>query len=214
MVLDKTREISDIRMKKTNLLADVQRAYKDGCVSLREARRTLRQLGLEWRRTCLAMDKVCELMGMDRNRTLARLVPDDVVSSHVSGIDSGNSRIIKNENDNHDEQCVPPPDPEQVIDYFHNVDGRLDAILHRLFWIQNNCGDGDEESNNNNGPRQQLAVGDYMSTGSEQEDDFIAQDLDDDKNRHVKLLTTVDVTSLPIETQQLDIGYVPSLCPE
>lgn len=206
--MSKTREISDIQTEKTNQLADVQRAYKNGIVSLREGRRTLRLLGLEWRRTCLAMEDVCELMGMDQNRTSARLVPHGVIDSN------GVSRISRVENDDHDEQRVPPPDPAQVIDYFHNVDGRLDMILHRLFWIQNNCGDGDEESNNTDGPRQQLAVGDYMSTGSEQEDDFIAHDLDDDKNRHVKLITTIDLTSLPIETQLLDIGNVPSLCPK
>lgn len=215
------RELSNIRAAKTDRLDNIQLEYKDGCESLLKARRTLRLLGLEWRRICLEIDDVRDLMGMDRNGTSARLVPNFVSDSRVSDSRVSNAVSIASSaisggvsRDDNDWQSVPPPEPAEVIEYFHNVDRRLDAILHRLFWIQNNCGDDDENESNNDGPRQQLAVGDYMSTGSEQEDDFVTHDQDDDKNRHVKLIATVDLTSLPVEIQQLEIGNLPSLCPE
>lgn len=219
------RELSNIRAAKTIRLDNVQQEYKDGCKSLLKARKTLRRLELEWRRICLEIDDVCDLMGMNRNRTSARLVPYSVNDSRVSDsrisdsrvsnlVSIASSAISDVSKDDNSWQSVPPPELAQVIEYFHNVDRRLDTIVQRLFWIQNNCGDDDENESNNDGPRQQLAVGDYMSTGSEQEDDFVTHDQDDDKNRHVKLIATVDSTSLPIEIQQLEIGNVPSLCPE
>lgn len=204
-VTDRMRSLSDVRAAKIERLASVTRAYREGCAPLREARRTLRLIAAEWQRTCKAVDDVSDVMGVNRRRTLDRvpaIVQDD-------GQENGHGRHAM-------------PEPSDLAEYFTPVDRRLNDVMFRLRYAQDNrvC-----EGGGDHGPvqsQQQLShqqvqsveVGDSMSTGSEQEDDFVALDLDSAKNRYAKMMAAVDPTTVPIDDQMLNLGQVPSLCPE
>lgn len=196
------RSLSDVRAARTEQLASVTRAYREGCAPLREARRTLRLMAAEWQRTCKAMDDVSDVMGMNRCRTLDR-VP-------ATGPDG-------EQDDGHGRRAMP--EPSDLAEYFIPVDRRLNDIMFRLRYAQDNrVGEGGGDSGSvRSQPHHQVQtveVGDSMSTGSEQEDDFVAIDLDSTKNRYAKMMTAVDPTTVPVKDQMLDLGQVPSLCPE
>ncbi|CAI6354642.1 unnamed protein product [Macrosiphum euphorbiae] len=99
----------------------------------------------------------------------------------------------------------------ELYEYFEPMDRRLDDVLQRVFWIQNEYVGGDS------GPRQQLEVpvGDSMSTTSEQEDEFLVHDLDGTVNRHSKIIAALDPTTVtPNNELTPDGGQVSSLCPK
>ncbi|XP_022169053.1 intracellular protein transport protein USO1-like [Myzus persicae] len=100
----------------------------------------------------------------------------------------------------------------EVVEYFEPIDRRLDDVLQRVFWIQNNYVGGDS------GPREQLEVpaGESMSTTSDQEDEFLARDLDGTVNRHSKIIAALDPTTVTVDNEAPpppDGGQVSSLCP-
>ncbi|XP_025198458.1 uncharacterized protein LOC112596850 [Melanaphis sacchari] len=99
----------------------------------------------------------------------------------------------------------------ELIEYFEPMDRRLDDVLQRVFWIQNNYIYEDS------GPRQQqeAAAGDSMSTASEQEDEFLSRDLDGTVNRHAKIIAALDPTTVTPDNEPPapDAGQVSSLCP-
>ncbi|CAH1730988.1 unnamed protein product [Aphis gossypii] len=105
----------------------------------------------------------------------------------------------------------PTAIPTELIEYFEPMDRRLDDVLQRVFWIQNNY------VYEENGPREQreVAAGDSMSTTSEQEDEFLARDLDGTVNRHAKIIAARDPTTVTPDNEppDRDAGQVPSLCP-
>lgn len=189
-VTDRTRAMSDDRTAKAARLAQDVRAYKERSARLRDGRRTLRLLETEWQRACDAVDELCDLMAVDR-RPLAGLLGD-----------------------------YRRPGPDTMAVYFDLMDRRLNDVLHRLYYVQNKCaswptggGDGDGHTDG----RQHAvalvtAAEDSVSTGSEQEDDFVTHDLDDPENRHAKMMAVVDPTTVPIDVRLLDIGHVPSPC--
>jgi len=98
----------------------------------------------------------------------------------------------------------------ELYEYFEPMERRLDDVLQRVFWIQNEYVGGDS------GPRQQLEVpiGDSMSTTSEQEDEFLVHDLDGTVNRHAKIIAALDPTTVtPNDEIKPDGGQMSSLCP-
>lgn len=211
-VADKKRALSEMLVIKKKQFKNLTRKYKDGCMRSRDARRTLRTLAYEWGQTCQVVDDVCDLMGVDREWPLARFQIKDLDGSgggHNSGDSGGHcNRTL--------------PDPKSLGTYFGLMDERLNDILHRLFYVQNNCGGGvgcgggDDWSQLQ---RQQAMLrpheaGESMSTGSEQEDDFVARDLDGDKNRQAKMMAAIDPTAFLFDDELLDVGQVPSICPE
>jgi len=99
----------------------------------------------------------------------------------------------------------------ELIEYFEPMDRRLDDVLQRVFWVQNNYASGDS------GPAQQLEVpaGDSMSTTSEQEDEFLARDLDGTVNRHAKIIAAIDPTTMtPNDELPPEGGQLSTLCPK
>jgi len=105
----------------------------------------------------------------------------------------------------------PTAIPTEVIEYFEPMDRRLDDVLQRVFWIQN------DYVYEENGPREQqeVAAGDSMSTTSEQEDEFLSRDLDGTVNRHAKIIAARDPTTVTPDNEppERGAGRVPSLCP-
>jgi len=173
------------------------REHRRRAVRMRDARRTLRFMEDEWRQTCASVDSACDLMGARRSWPLDRGQPADGRGSRRR-----------------------PPDPDDVAAYFGPVDRRLDEVLHRLFWAQDYCAGGNDGTGHRApSARQRFGLpaeeaGDSMSTGSEQEDSFLARDLDNTTNRHAKMMAGHDPTTVPRTVQLLDVGSVPSLCPK
>lgn len=194
-VADKMREVSNMRAAKTARWVNVAQTYRDGCGTLRTARRTLRLMKDEWRQTAQAVDDMCDTLGVDRSRPL------DPTAVRDNDDDDGYG---------HRRRVLPSRD--ELTAYFGPVDGRLNDVLYRLFYVQNNR-DGGGDNGHHHHP-QQTDAGDSLSTGSELEDEFVACDIDSSKNRHAKMMAAVDLTAMPVDDEQLDLGLVPSLCPE
>lgn len=217
-VLDKKRALSDMLEAKKKQFEDMTREYKNGCVRSRDAHRTLRTLAVEWDQICQAVDNVCDLMGADRGWPLARFQIKDPDGRGKDGDDEGGGRKGYS-----DYPGRTLPDPASLNTYFGIVDRRLNDVLYRLFYVQNNCGGGigcDGVSDERTQLERQRVMqrpaeaGESMSTGSEQEDDFVAHDLDGAKNRQAKMMATVDPTVVLANDELLDVGQVVSLCPE
>lgn len=190
------REVSDLRAAKSKRLESMEQTYRDGCAPLREARETLRLMSDEWRETCKAVDEICDEMGVDRSRPLD---------------------ISMDGKDDHHRTLLNVAD---IAPYFVPVESRVNDMLNRLFHVENNRnGDLDGDSGFSGGHlrrKQPTDVGDFLSSGSELEDrdDFIARDLDCSKNRRASMMVAVDPTAVPVDIELLDIGHVPSICPE
>ncbi|VVC46065.1 Hypothetical protein CINCED_3A018606 [Cinara cedri] len=208
-VADKKRALSDMLITKKKQFENMAREYKDGCTRSRDARRTLRTLASEWIRTCQVVDEVCDLMGTDCGWPLAHFqVKDSNDGKEDEGGGSHCNRIL--------------PDPPSLRTYFGLVDGRLNDVLYRLFYVQNNCGGGVGCGGSDDWSQLQrqrvmlrpVEAGESMSTGSEQEDDFVARNLDGDKNRQAKMMASIDPTAVLADDEMLDVGQVPSICPE
>lgn len=205
-VVDKNSALSDMLAAKKKQFENMAREYRDGCARMRDARRALRTLVVEWDRICQSVDDMCDLMGVDRGWPLARF--------QVKDPDGGGG--------NHCNRKLP--DPASLSTYFGLVDKRLNDVLFRLFYVQSNCGGGigcggGDDDDSSQLQRQRLLqrpvqAGESMSTGSEQEDDFVARDLNGDKNRQAKMMAAVDPSAVLVDDKLLDLGLVPSICPE
>jgi len=241
IVSDRKRELCETQAAKTEELASAIRTLKAGRVQLREARRTLRLMADEWRETCQTVDDACELMmAKDSQRpSYSLLVRDDdggrrgQRECEVDDEDCKEEEEESNESDDHDAgrrhqrqhhrhrrrrrrgrprggRLSPTALVTELFEYFEPMDRRLDDVLQRVFWVQNNYVSGDS------GPREQLEVpaGDSMSTTSEQEDEFLARDLDGTVNRHAKIIAALDPSTLTSNNEPSpDDGQVSSLCP-
>lgn len=207
--MDENSALSAMLAAKKKQFENMAHEYRDGCARLREARRALRTLVIEWDRICQSVDDICDLMGTDRGWPLARF---QVKDPDGGGGNNCNRKL---------------PDPASLSAYFGLVDRRLNDVLFRLFFVQSNRGGGvgrgaggcDDDDDSSRLQRQRLLqrpaqAGESMSTGSEQEDDFVARDLNGDKNRQAKMMAAVDPSAVPVDDKRLDLGLVSSICPE
>jgi len=217
------------------------RTLKVGRMQLREARRTLRLMADEWWETCQTVDDACELMmgkedsqrpsysllvradGGDGSQRECEVDDKDCKEEEEEeesneSDDHGSGRHRQHQHHRHRRRrgqprgggLSPTAIVTELFEYFEPMDRRLDDVLQRVFYIQNNYVGGDS------GLREQLEVpaGDSMSTTSEQEDEFLARDLDGTVNRHAKIIATLDPSTLTSNNEpSLDGGQVSSLCP-
>eukprot|EP00102_Acyrthosiphon_pisum_P008933 XP_003246328.3 PREDICTED: uncharacterized protein LOC100569849 [Acyrthosiphon pisum] len=240
IVSDRKRALCVTQAAKTEEFTSAMRTFKTGRATLREARRTLRLMADEWRQTCQTVDDACELMmGRDSRRPSYRLLVHDDDGDNGRGECEDDDGDCKEEDVEEEEEAnesvyggrrhhhrhhrhrrrrrrgrprrlSPTAIVTELHEYFEPMDRRLDDVLQRVFWIQNEYVGGDS------GPRQRLEVpiGDSMSTTSEQEDEFLAHDLDGTVNRHAKIIAALDPTTVtPKNEITLDGGQLSSLCP-
>ncbi|XP_025422536.1 uncharacterized protein LOC112692181 [Sipha flava] len=183
-VVDRARVLSDMRAAKTEQLASLVRAYKSGRALLREACRASRLMAAEWRRTCRAVDEMRDLM-MDASDTLDRgLIAGDTAAN--DGEDDANASGRGRR---------PPISVDELVAYFIPVERRLDEVLYRVLWTQDNLyatTAAAEES-------EEAVAGESMSTGSEQGDEFVVHDLDGYNNRQAKILAATDPNAVELE---------------